>query len=113
MEPKFDQLLSAKVKRLGKFATSLEEPVFSNANSVGVSSGELILTSSSHTPHPDAVKIGDKNFYIVEFGKVYTGEPFRGLIILSNKSPTYDLNDVELAVYSTWHNKNQTKTLTK
>lgn len=38
---------------------------------------------------------------------------FRGLIILSNKSPNHNLNDVEIAVYSTWQNKNQTKTLTK
>lgn len=111
LDPKFDQLLSAKIKRLGKSTTVLDEPVLSNANSVGVSSKELILTSSSHTQHPDAIRVGDKNFYIAEFGKVYTGEIFRGLIILSNKGQKHDLNDVEFVVYSTCQNKNQTKTL--
>lgn len=60
MEPKFDQLLSAKIKRLGKSTVMLDEPTLSNANTVGVSSNDLILTSSSHTQHPDAVKVGEK-----------------------------------------------------
>jgi hypothetical protein len=74
---------------------------------------EMILTSSSQTYHHDAIKVGDKNFYISDFGKVYTGEIFRGLIILTNKSETHAINNIELAVYSTCQNKNQTRTLAK
>lgn len=113
MEPRFDQLLSAKIKRLGKSTVVLDEPTLSNANTVGVSSSDLILTSSSQTQHPDTVKVGEKNFYVSEFGKVYTGEIFRGLIIMSNKSPRYALTDVEITVYSTCQNKGQQKKLVK
>jgi len=113
MEPKFDQLLSAKIKRLGRFATNLDDPTFSNSSSAGVLTNEVILTTSSHTYHHDAVKVGDKSFYISEFGKVYTGEIFRGLIILNNKSSTHALTNVELAVYSTCQQKNQTRSLAK
>jgi hypothetical protein len=101
MEPKFDQLLSAKIKRLGKATTVLSDPTMMDPNTGEITSPDIILTSSSHTQHPDAVRHGDKNFYISEFGKVYTGEIFRGLIILTNKSSSYTLNEVELTVYAT------------
>lgn len=113
MDPKFDQLLSAKIKRLGKFGTNINEATFGNASSAGELTKETILTSSSHTYHHDAVKVGDKNFYISEFGKVYTGEIFRGLIILSNKNESHAINHVELTVNSTCQAKNQTRTLAK
>ena len=101
MEIKFDQLLSAKIKRLGKFGLNLDEPTVGNLSSAGKLSNETIMTTSSHTYHHDAVKIGDKNFYVSDFGKVYTGEIFRGLIILTNKSNLHPLTNVDLAVYST------------
>jgi hypothetical protein len=60
MEPKFDQLLSAKIKRLSKSTVSLDEPTLSNSNTVGVESSEIIMTSSSKTDHPDMIKVADK-----------------------------------------------------
>ena len=113
MEQKFDQLMSAKIKRLGKFATSLDEPTFNSSDDSGLLSNEVIFTTSSHTYHYDAVKVGDKSFYISEFGKVYTGEVFRGLIIISNKSSTYPLTNVEFSVHSTLNQKNQVRSLAK
>ena len=111
MDTKFEQLLTAKIKRLGKSTTVLSTPTFSSYNKVGLETVDPILTSNSHTDHPEAVKIGDKNFYIADFGKVYTGETFRGLIILSNKNRNYALNYVEMTVYCTYQNKSSTKTL--
>ena len=113
MEPNFEQLLSSKIKRLGKSTVVLDEPTLWSSYSVGVSTSEVILTSSSHTQHMDAVKVGDKNYYLSDFGKVFTGEVFRGLIIMSNKSPHHALTDVELTIWSTCQNKGQTKTLLK
>ncbi|CAI2375870.1 unnamed protein product [Moneuplotes crassus] len=109
---KFGQLLQAKIKRLGKSTTVLDKPTFSSENKVGIPTSDIILTSNSTTIHPDAVKIGDKNFYVSEFGKVYTGEIFRGLIILSNKDKDYPLNNIRIDVLATYQNKNITKTLT-
>lgn len=113
MEPKFDQLLSAKIKRLGKSIVETSEAIFSNANSVGQTSNDIVFSSSSHTYHPNAVKVGDKNYYQTEFGKVYTGEIFRGLIIITNKSSSYALTNIELTVQSTYQQKGSTKILSK
>jgi hypothetical protein len=60
MEPKFDQMLSAKIKRLSKSTVVLDQPTLSNANTVGVESAETILTSTSKAEHSDMIKVGDK-----------------------------------------------------
>lgn len=103
MEPKFDQLLTAKIKRLGRFPSKPEELSLHKSHSVDDSAIDVSLGSGSLSEsHIDeAVRVGDKVFYVNEFGKVYTGEIFRGLIILTNKSLTDTITNVEFSVYAT------------